>query len=85
MSGLASAVRAARAADASEPSRREAWQLAHRIKGTAGSYGFEELAESLAAIDALLEGMIERSEAGETEWLEIEKALARALASFGAS
>jgi CheY-like chemotaxis protein/HPt (histidine-containing phosphotransfer) domain-containing protein len=85
LSGLASAVRAARAADASEPARREAWQLAHRIKGTAGSYGIEELAEPLAAIDALLEGLIERSEAGETEWLEIEKALARALASFGAS
>jgi len=84
LSGLASAVRAARPADASEQSRREAWQLAHRIKGTAGSYGFDEVAESLAAIDALLEGMIERSEARESEWLEIEKALARAVASLGA-
>jgi CheY-like chemotaxis protein len=85
LGGLASAVRAARPADASEQSRREAWRLAHRIKGTAGSYGFEEVVESLAAIDALLEAMIERSEAGEAEWLEIEKALARAVASLGSS
>ena len=33
----------------------EAWRLAHRLKGTSGSYGFVELAAQLETIEEILE------------------------------
>jgi len=33
----------------------QAWQLAHRLKGTSGSYGFSELAAQLETIEEILE------------------------------
>jgi HPt (histidine-containing phosphotransfer) domain-containing protein len=48
---LLEAASAARAASADD----EVWRLAHRIQGTAGSYGLHALALELATIEALLE------------------------------
>jgi chemotaxis protein histidine kinase CheA len=42
-------------APASAETADAAWRLAHRLKGTAGSYGFSELATALEAIEEILE------------------------------
>jgi chemotaxis protein histidine kinase CheA len=61
--------------------RAEASQLAHRLKGTAGSYGFDVLAAELEA----LEGILERAGGDETaaDRTAVDAALARARASLG--
>jgi len=65
----------------SEAAWAEVVRLAHRLKGTAGSYGFDAVAAELEA----LEGILERAAREETpaDGEAIDLALARARASLG--
>jgi HPt (histidine-containing phosphotransfer) domain-containing protein len=64
------------------PAPAEAARLAHRVKGTAGSYGFDAVAAELGAVEAILEraGVL-----GSAERAALESALARAEASLAAA
>lgn len=53
--------------DALEPAR----ELAHRLKGTAGSYGFAEVADGIARLEAVLVSLTP------PDWSAIEEALVR--------
>ncbi len=54
-------------------------QLAHRLKGTAGSFGFNGASAALARIEEQLEGMLEELGPDPARaWDEIERALERA-------
>ena len=54
--------------------------LAHRVKGTAGSYGFDSASAALARIEEQLEGLLEKAGPDPARaWDEIERALERAL------
>ncbi len=73
----------AREGPAAEGALEEAKRLAHRVKGTSGSYGLDEVSASLARIESLLEPLLGGTRSGADEpWGEIERALrwARALA-----
>jgi chemotaxis protein histidine kinase CheA len=65
----------------SEAAWAEVAQLAHRLKGTAGSYGFDVLAAELEALEEILE----RAAGEETpvDRAAVDAALARARASLG--
>jgi HPt (histidine-containing phosphotransfer) domain-containing protein len=53
--------------------------LAHRLKGTSGSYGFDECSEEFRKIEERLEHLGDGAPANAAAaWLEIEQALARA-------
>ncbi len=56
---------------------REAWRQAHTLKGTSGSYGFEEAAAALQILDGALREIVERTFAGEEAWARVEDALTR--------
>jgi len=59
----------------------DAWHLAHRLKGTSGSYGFVELAAQLETIEEILEGARRiRSPATDDERARAVAALGRARA-----
>ena len=55
--------------------------MAHTLKGTSGSYGFDELSAELRRIEEGLEGLIE--EAPADAWERIGHALARARDALG--
>jgi HPt (histidine-containing phosphotransfer) domain-containing protein len=58
---------------------QEARELAHRLKGTSGSYGFYECSAELAEVEERLEGLSDGASANATAaWAEIEQALSRA-------
>ena len=78
---LATAVRAARAEQASEEQCREAWRLAHRLKGTAGSYRLQEPAAALEIAERMLWVLIDPAGAAEADWDRIDAALTRAVAA----
>jgi CheY-like chemotaxis protein len=68
--------------DTVPPARKRieaARELAHRLKGTTGSYGFDEVSAELAQIEAGLDGLLARS-GGDLAmtWHEISAALRRA-------
>jgi HPt (histidine-containing phosphotransfer) domain-containing protein len=75
----------AKLAAAREERSPAAWaevvQLAHRLKGTAGSYGFDGLASELEALEEILE----RSAGDQTpaERAALDAVLARARAALG--
>ncbi len=81
---LAAALRAAKEAGASEADARHAHQLAHTLKGTAGSYGFTEVGSELESIEATLFSMLEGGPRGASEWAKLDRALSRARASLDA-
>jgi HPt (histidine-containing phosphotransfer) domain-containing protein len=67
IAGLRDAItQARRDPDGLEPAR----ELAHRLKGTAGSYGFAEVADGIARIEAALFA------SAPPDWSAIEEALA---------
>jgi hypothetical protein len=57
-------------------------ELAHRLKGTTGSYGFDEVSAELAQVEAGLDGLLARS-GGDlaASWHEIAAALRRVRAA----
>jgi HPt (histidine-containing phosphotransfer) domain-containing protein len=70
-------------AQAGAPALAEAARLAHRVKGTAGSYGFASLAAELEAVEAILERARAGGALGQADRAALEGALARAEASLG--
>lgn len=53
--------------------------LAHRLKGTSGSYGFDECSAQLSKIEERLERLADAAPASAAAiWIEIEQALSRA-------
>jgi HPt (histidine-containing phosphotransfer) domain-containing protein len=53
--------------------------LAHRLKGTSGSYGFHECSAQLSRIEDRLERLADAAPANAAAiWMEIEQALSRA-------
>ncbi len=82
LSELSASVGACRVAGADEQRFREAWRMAHKLKGTAGSYGLGEIAEALEGIERVLSAMCAGTAAGKFDWAMIEKALARASATL---
>jgi diguanylate cyclase (GGDEF)-like protein len=77
LSTLESTVNRARGAGPSSPSFVEARALAHRLHGTAGTYGFLELSHLAGAIDSAL-GSVAAGESPDGHWLRVGDALARA-------
>lgn len=62
----------------------EAARLAHRVKGTAGSYGFDAVAAELEGIEAILERAgSEDATLAPADRDALDAALARARASLG--
>jgi chemotaxis protein histidine kinase CheA len=58
--------------------RREAARLlVHTLKGTAGSYGFVEVAAELEAVESVLEGVGADEAVDVAGWSRIEEALSR--------
>lgn len=73
---LETQLRGARAEGRAE--RREATRLlVHTLKGTAGSYGFVEVAAELEAIESVLEGVTAEEALDVAGWSRIEEALSR--------
>ena len=61
------------------PERREqARLLAHTLKGTAGSYGFVDVASELESIESVLDEIPADQAADAASWSRIEEALSRA-------
>lgn len=83
LDALAAVLDATRAAP--DPSAAtEAARLAHRLKGTAGSYGFDVVAAELEAVEDLLERAVRReAPLVEADRQRIDAALARARAALG--
>jgi len=61
----------------------EALVVAHRLAGTAGSYGYQEVGEAAAAVESALRGIADGT-MGAGAWDEAEAALARARAGSSA-
>jgi HPt (histidine-containing phosphotransfer) domain-containing protein len=58
--------------------RVEARSLAHRLKGTAGSYGFDRVAAELESVEEILDRSQGATEIGLADAAAIDAALARA-------
>jgi HPt (histidine-containing phosphotransfer) domain-containing protein len=69
--------------DPSTELARAARGEAHRIHGTAGSYGFEAAGKAAGRIEASLDDLMARRRTEEEAWREIDQALA-ALRAEGA-
>jgi HPt (histidine-containing phosphotransfer) domain-containing protein len=61
----------------------EAARLAHRLKGTAGSYGFDAVAAELEGVEAILERGRAGGALATSDRDALDLALARAQASLG--
>jgi HPt (histidine-containing phosphotransfer) domain-containing protein len=54
-------------------------ELAHKVKGTAGSYGFDDISAGMQRIEERVDCLLEGSARDPAAvWAEIEHALARA-------
>lgn len=73
---LAEALQVAEAKGGSENALQEVARLTHQLKGTAGSYGFDTVAETLAFIETTLEQIQERqTPVTELTWTQMRDAL----------
>jgi chemotaxis protein histidine kinase CheA len=63
--------------------RAEARRLAHTLKGTASSYGFGEIGESLEAVEEALETLASTS-SPDSAWQAIDAAMGRVRAAVDA-
>ena len=73
---LARALRAWRRAPADAPSMERARVLAHRLRGTAGSYGFAAMGEAAGRVeDGILRAVSAPVEAHDAAWAELWTAL----------
>ncbi len=61
---------------------RQAHELAHRLKGTSGTYGLRESSLALARIESLLAERLERCADPAGSWDEIRRELERARAGL---
>lgn len=76
---LGALLRGARGAQARGP-LEAARHLAHMLKGTSGSYGFDEISAELSRIEDRLDRLLEwESAESPAVWNEIEQALKRAV------
>jgi chemotaxis protein histidine kinase CheA len=73
----------AQAASATPDALAEAVRLAHRVKGTAGSYGFDVVAAELEAIESILARGREQGVLAAADREAVAAALSRAEASLG--
>ena len=71
---LERALEAARAAGRASPEHHVAKRLAHRLHGTAGTYGLTEVSDEAGLIEDELECM---ANTGNDSWPAVEAALAR--------
>jgi hypothetical protein len=82
LASLEDRIQRARASGARARDLAAACALAHRLMGTAGSYGFDACSEALAGIERHLDVFDDLGEpASEPRWPEIDSALARARAA----
>jgi chemotaxis protein histidine kinase CheA len=58
---------------------RDAQQLAHKLCGTAGTFGFTGVSEALRRLDRLLLALLADPAASASRWTEAEEALQSAL------
>ncbi len=76
---LAGLCRQVRADPSSSSAAAEAQMRAHRLRGTAGSYGYREVGEAAGLVEDALARACQAG-GGERDWLEVEQALALTLA-----
>ena len=76
-------LREARDAAPAQPKLEVARLLAHRLKGTSGSYGLDECSAALARIEERLEHLPDAAQPdSDPAWAEIEQALEQARAGL---
>ena len=81
---LAEHLRGAREERAPEQRLETSNRLVHRLKGTSGSFGFDEVSAELARIEVQLERLLSGATPDRVApWTEIEQALGRARAAVG--
>lgn len=82
--GLRAAVEHAREADDNtrKAAVEAAHQIAHKLHGTAGTYGHPEVSRAMAAIELVLEKLLEDASAGDEEWSQIDASLDQAMQSI---
>ena len=79
---LAEHLRGAREERAPEQRLETSSRLVHRLKGTSGSFGFDQISAELARIEAQLECLLSGAAPDRVaSWAEIEQALDRARAA----
>ena len=79
---LAEHLRGAREEGAPEQRLETSSLLVHRLKGTSGSFGFDQISAELARIEAQLERLLSGAAPDRVaSWTEIEQALDRARAA----
>jgi HPt (histidine-containing phosphotransfer) domain-containing protein len=59
----------------------EAQQLAHKLRGSAGSYGFHELSDEMKRVEGALDVLLRGTSSA--AWEELERAIRRALERVG--
>lgn len=74
LSELNTALMLAVDAPRSAPLRAEARHLAHKLRGTAGSYGFSRISQAMAVIEDILRRYEEESAPTADEWSQIRAA-----------
>jgi HPt (histidine-containing phosphotransfer) domain-containing protein len=79
---LAAAVESARDKDPTALCKGEARAIAHRLYGTAGSYGFTEISEPAAELEALFQTIEDTGSAPADAWATIDGALRRITAAL---
>ncbi len=81
---LAEHLRGAREERAPEQRLATSGLLVHKLKGTSGSFGFDQVSAELARIEAQLERLLSGAAPDRVaSWTEIEQALGRARAAVG--
>jgi two-component system cell cycle sensor histidine kinase/response regulator CckA len=83
LQALAEAIRVVQTHSGSEDALQQAFRLAHTLKGTVGSYGFDDLATTLESIEDTLK-LIQEGRVNSTEatWARLQDALSQSQASL---